>query len=387
MSPLGGDPQASPDRFPQLDGLRGCAAVAVLLFHGWMLSAWTLRASDGALINGAYRVLSLGWSGVDVFFTLSAFLLSLPFVRASQAGAPRPDPLAYLRRRIWRIGPAYWLQLLLLGVVFAAVPLAPWPLIAHALLWLNIGAEPVRPLVGVWWTLPVEFGFYLVLPVLALLLRPGRWPWLLLLVVGAWAYRFVVLQPDVPRLLQLAWANHLPGRIDQFVVGMLGAYAWVRAGLPQWLAGARRQDLLALAGLTGFALLHAVPFWLDTRAGPAPSSHPWLLGWHGIASLCLLPLLWTAAAGGSTVLAWLGRPPMRWLGTISYSLYLWHYPIMLAAREHLALLPAGHARPLLFLLCTVPVSLLVAWLSWRLVEAPAMAWARRPRAVPRPRVA
>jgi peptidoglycan/LPS O-acetylase OafA/YrhL len=76
----------------------------VVLFHGWMLSAWTLRPSDGALVNGAYRVLSLGWSGVDLFFTLSAFLLSLPFVRAAQVGQPRPDPLAYLKRRVWRIG-------------------------------------------------------------------------------------------------------------------------------------------------------------------------------------------------------------------------------------------------------------------------------------------
>jgi peptidoglycan/LPS O-acetylase OafA/YrhL len=278
-------------------------------------------------------------------------------------------------------------QLLLLAIVLTSTPLAPWPLFAHALLWLNIGSEPVRPLVGVWWTLPVEFGFYLLLPVLALLLRPRRWPWLLLVVLGAWGYRHAVMQDDVPRGLQILWANHLPGRIDQFVVGMLGAYAWVRVDLPRRLAGARRQDVLAIAGVVAFALLHAVPFWLGSRAGPGPSFHPWLLGWHGLASLCLLPLLWTAAAGGSSVLGWLGQPLMRWFGTISYSLYLWHYPIMLAAREHLALLPDGHARPLLFLLCMLPLCLLVAWLSWRLVERPALDWARRPRPQAQPRAA
>jgi peptidoglycan/LPS O-acetylase OafA/YrhL len=387
MRPLGTSVVHSSPRFPQLDGLRGCAALAVLLFHGWMLSAWTLRPSDGALINGTYRLLSLGWSGVDLFFTLSAFLLSLPFVRAAQAGQPPPDWLGYLKRRGWRILPAYWVQVLLLGVVLTATPLSPWPLVAHLLLWLNIGSEPVWPLVGVWWTLPVEFGFYLLLPALALLLRPRRWPWLLLVVAAAWAYRHQVLQGDLPRGLQLAWANHLPGRIDQFVVGMLGAYAWVHARLPQRLAGARRQDLLAITGLAGFALLHAAPFWLDTRAGPAPSFHPWLLGWHGLASLCLLPLLWVATAGGSRVMAGLGRPLMRWLGTISYSLYLWHYPIMLVAREHLALLPGSHARPFLFLLLTTPVCLLVAWLSWRVVERPALDWSRRPRTVVQPRPA
>jgi peptidoglycan/LPS O-acetylase OafA/YrhL len=387
MTPAGISSAHAPVRYPQLDGLRGCAALAVLLFHGWFLSAWTLRPSDGALLNGAYLVLSLGWSGVDVFFTLSAFLLSLPFVHALQAGQPRPDPVDYLKRRIWRIGPAFWVQLLLLGVLLTATPLSPWPLFAHALLWLNIGSEPVRPLLGVWWTLPVEFGFYLLLPVLALLLRPRCWPWLLLLVCGAWGYRYLIMQPDMPRTLQAAWANHLPGRIDQFVVGMLGAYAWVRADLSRRLGGARRQDLLAVAGLAGFALLHAVPFWLDSRAGPGPSSHPWLLGWHGLASLCLLPVLWTCAAGGGSVLGWLGRPLMRWFGMISYSLYLWHYPIMLAAREHLALLPDGHARPFLFLLCTLPLCLLVAWLSWRLVERPALDWARRPRPRVQPRPA
>ena len=381
--PLVPGERPGPLHFPQLDGLRGIAALAVLVFHGWSLSGWTLRASDGPLLVAGNRLLSLGWSGVDVFFTLSAFLLSLPFVEAARAGRPAPAPGAYYARRAWRILPAYWVQLLLLGVLFTATPLAPWPLLAHAGLWLNIGSEPVRPLVGVWWTLPVEAGFYLLLPLLALLLRPRRWPWLLLLVLAAWAYRYQVLSAGLPRGLVVAWADHLPGRIDQFVIGMLGAYAWVHAGLAQRLAARGRQELLALAGLAVLALLAALPFWLGARAGPAPSPHPGLLAWHGAVSAGLLALLWVAAAGGSRTLGWLGSRPLRFLGAISYSLYLWHYPLMLAARPHLGLLPAGPSRPFLFLLAMLPVCLVAAWLSWRLVERPAMARARRSPA-PRP---
>jgi peptidoglycan/LPS O-acetylase OafA/YrhL len=366
---------ASPGRFPALDGLRGCAALAVLLFHGWALSLWTVSSADGVLVHGFNQILSLGWAGVDVFFTLSAFLLSLPFVQAARDGRV-PDLRRYLLRRVLRIVPAYWLQFVIIALVFSATLPSLGTLIAHLGLWLNIGSAPVRPLLPVWWTLPVEFGFYLLLPGLALMLRPGRWPWLLLLVIAAPLYRQYVLQLELAPGVAAVWADHLPGRIDQFAIGMLGAYAWVHAALGFRLHQPRHTDAVAIAGLLLFVAVLAFPLTLGLRAGPWPTAHPLLLAWHGYASLGLLPLLWAGAAGKGKVLAMLATAPLRWLGRISFSLYLWHYPLMMLARPHAGLLPDGPWRPLWFNLVLLPACLLVAWLSWRLVEAPAMRWSR-----------
>jgi peptidoglycan/LPS O-acetylase OafA/YrhL len=364
-------PVAAVLRFPRLDGLRGLAALAVFVFHG----VWLTRPTPGPDQAGweyLHRVLLMGWSGVDVFFTLSAFLLSLPFVSAGIAGSP-VALRTYFARRALRILPAYWVQLLLLGGLFAAAMPTAWQWTAHALLWLNIGSEPVRPLNAVWWTLPVEAGFYLLLPLLALLLRPGRWPWLLVLVVAAWGYRYQLLHAGLPRPLQLAWVEHLPGRIDQFAIGMLGAYGFVRGELATRLQSGRAAAATAMLAAVALLLVYALPFALGRPAGPGPSTHPALIAWHGYASLALLPVLWLAAAGSGPALGWLASAPWRWLGRVSYGWYLWHLPLMLAAREHVALLPDSQWRPLLFLLLLAPPSLLLAWLSWRWIERPALA--------------
>lgn len=358
-------------RMPQLDGLRGLAALAVFAFHGWLLSAWTVSGADGALVYGATRVLSLGWSGVDVFFTLSAFLLSLPFAGAARDRLSPPLLGAYFARRAGRILPAYWVQLLLIGALLA-IPAQPDEWLRQALMLYHTGEPPLAPWVPVWWTLPVELGFYLVLPALALLFRPRRWPWLLLLVAAAWAWRFHLLATDLTPALRYALVDHLPGRIDQFAIGMLGAYAWVR--FDGRLRSRMHGEWMAALGIVAVVGLHLWPFWLGSRAGPAPSTQPWLTGWHGLMSLALLPLLWAAADGRSRLLGWLGRPAMRGLGAVSFSLYLWHYPLMLAARPWLDLLPAGPVRPFLFLLAMLGPCLAVAWLSWRLVERPGMRW-------------
>lgn len=368
---------------PELDGLRGLAALAVLAFHGWFLCNWPPTAEQ-PLWQALHGVLALGWSGVDLFFTLSAFLLSLPFVRRPAALQAHRAPALrhYYGRRALRILPAYWAQVLLLALLSPAVEVSADGLLVQLALLFNVGATPQLPWLPVWWTLPVEFGFYLLLPLLALLLRPGRWPWLLLCVAASWAYRSVVLDADVPRLLQIAWADHLPGRLDQFVLGMLGAYAWVAGGVAERLADRRVLASCAGLGLAAWAAVHAWPLLLGSAAGPGPSTEPWLLGWHGLASIALLPTLWACASGGSRLLGWLGSDPWRAVGRISFGLYLWHVPVMLLARPWaMQLLPESPWRPLLFIVAVLPACLLLAWLSWCWIEQPALARADRRRAL------
>ncbi len=94
--------------------------------------------------------------------------------------------------------------------------------LAHVFLWIN--AWPLIPAyVPTWWTLPVEFGFYLLLPWLAGCLTDRRWYWLLAGVALSLFYRHALLGFGLSRAEEVYWVDHLPGRLFQFLIGMLAA--------------------------------------------------------------------------------------------------------------------------------------------------------------------
>ena len=330
-------------------------------------------------------LMRIGWSGVDVFFTLSAFLLALPFARAAQAGVPMPAWRPYLLRRGARVLPAYWLQLaILLAAAFAGLAwglaIARWPgwesALAHAVLWLNAWPR-VEPLFAHWWTLPVEFGFYLLLPVLAQAFAPRRWPWLLVLVVLAWSWRAWCLAHRRADFAQLAWVDQLPGRIDQFAIGMLAAWAWVRYEARGLAMTPRRANALLFAGGAAFVALPAL-LLVDGRplVSASPSLHPVVLAWHGLASLPVACMLVACVAGAPWARRWLAARPLRFLGEISYSLYLWHLPLIAFVVWQSGGEVAARDFWPYFSVCLL-LSLAMAVLSWWFVERPARAWAAR----------
>ena len=373
-------------RIDSLTGLRGLAAFAVFAFHAWQLAASPDPAPGVPILGPALTwLLRMGWSGVDIFFTMSAFLLALPYARAAMQGRPAPEWRNYLLRRAVRILPAYWVQLaiLLAGALAClawGLSIPPWRgwdvALAQVVLWFN--AWPlIPPLLGHWWTLPVEFGFYLLLPLFARAFAPRRWPWLLGLVVLAWAWRVGwQLQPRVDASNRI-WINHLPGRIDQFAIGMLAAWAWLRFEASGRFLAPRRADALLLAGLLGFLAMPAL-LLLDGRPAvmQSLSLHPVVVAWHSLASVAVCGILVACVAGAPLAARVLAARPVHWLGNISYSLYLWHLPlIMFVAWQSGGKLAAHDFWPF-FSVCLI-LSLAVATLSWRFVERPAQAWAAR----------
>jgi len=366
--------------WPALTGLRGLAALGVVLLHAHMLAGHPpdVPAPLAYLFN-------MGWSGVDVFFTLSAFLLTLPFVEAQERGAVEPSLRAYWRHRAWRILPAYWTQVaILLALAFAGITAASlWDrpdaasVLRTALFLYNL-APGYGAAVPTWWTLPVEIGFYLLLPVFARLLRPGRWGWLLLAIAASLAWRWWVCSAGLGRELEVYWGDQLPGRLHQFVVGMLAAWLLVRqrARLAAWTP--RQRELLGAAAVVLFMALPALGLPFEGRPySGAPTAHPFLLAWHLYASVVVVVLLLALASGPSRLARVFGADWLRAIGLVSYSLYLWHYPVMTLLRENLG----GHDRvqsaftPFLFQ--AVLFSLLVAAASWWLVERPAQLRGRR----------
>ena len=105
---------------PALTGLRGFAALWVLLYHIWAMSGGPpLRIPGVGFMQGS-NLLSVGWAGVDLFFCLSAFLLVMPFALWRYGSATRPSTGRYLLRRVLRIYPAYPFQLAILLYAAAA---------------------------------------------------------------------------------------------------------------------------------------------------------------------------------------------------------------------------------------------------------------------------
>jgi peptidoglycan/LPS O-acetylase OafA/YrhL len=323
---------AAAAELPALTGLRGFAAVWVLLYHAWVDAGPRLMTlGSGAFALDFTPLFSCGWAGVDVFFTLSAFLLSLPFASWQLGLAPRPSLRTFWLRRVLRIFPAWYTQVAVLLILAGVFAIGTWPstgqLIGNLLLYFNFGTHGVVPLNAVTYTLPIEFCFYLVLPLLAFALRP-RWWWLLALfaIVETQLYRHLmfadVAQADVP--LRVIVLEQLPGRLDQFVFGMLAAYAYCRAAMLQRLPSPRSCDLLLLLGMLVVALM-CVLIHFDTRYWDGSRL---LFVWHGIVGAAVALMLYACAAGSRIARALFANRVLHYLGVISFGLYLWHYPLI-----------------------------------------------------------
>ena len=360
-------------RWQALTGLRGLAAAMVLLFHCYVLAGSPAQVSAPLAWLAA-----IGWSGVDVFFTLSAFLLAIPFLRAQAAGEAAPLLRDYFRHRAWRILPAYWVQVAILFVLaLGGSAAAGWSSPDAASLAVNslflYDLLPGRfPPVSSWWTLPVELGFYLLLPWCVRLLRPGRWPWLLLAIVASLAFRAWILRLGLPRAQEIDWSEHLPGRLHQFALGLFAAWIllrWRRL-FAAWSPGQR--DAVAALALLAFLALPAWALPYTGRPFNGATSPQWpLLCWHLFSGALVGLLLVVLCAGASLLGRAFASSGLRGLGTISYSLYLWHVPVLLAVRESMGGYAVAKADFWTFAFSGVLFSLLVAGASWWLVERPA----------------
>ena len=360
---------------PVLDTFRGLAAVGILLYHCWLLSG------EPALGGGPARdVLSAGFLAVTLFFVLSGFVLFLPVARR---GGDFGSVGAYARRRAARVVPAYYAVLALCLLCYPLLTTGPmagrvtWEsLLAHGLLVqqearllpgysgaLGFGVDPVV------WTLSLEALFYLVLPLVA-----GwfwRWTWQAVLlavavgVAGRLALGEVAGAPQESVLLS-SFALHL----TDFAAGMAAALLFVR-----W----RAAPAVALAGgivCAGLALA------LVAAAGGADAGVVRDAVRGDALLMAVLPLLFGGALLGvalapERVRGALSWAPLRWVGTVSYGVFLVHYPLLLFARTTLDFEHDGSRAAFLALTAfAVPASLLVGWLSWLAVERPARNWAR-----------
>ena len=334
---------------PDIDGLRALAVISVILFHNG------IPGFDG------------GYVGVDVFFVISGYLITQLLEESRDESAPRRLATFYVRR-MRRILPALLAtclvtaivaialftpdQLVNVGKFLAATPV----MLSNVATWTrgDYFAPGVRQLpLSHLWSISVEEQFYLVYPLLLIAITRYRLPYrrLMLLVFASVSLALCV------------WASHrapeanyvfAPTRAWELLLGGMLTIG----GVPR-IGNRIAAEGLAVAGLLGIAI--AVHFYTSAIRYPGTAA--------------MLPCMATAAllATGSgprpalvnRMLSW---PPLVFVGLISYSLYLWHQPLLVFANYYYIapLRPAATAALLV-------ATLLVATASWRFIERPVRA--------------
>lgn len=360
-----------------LSGLRGWAAFWVLLYHGWVFAEKPLLLLDtGCISLHLTPLVSMGIAGVTIFFVLSGFLIGLPFAEWQAGLRQRPELGRYLFHRVARVFPAYYVQLAILLLVAYIVSGQTYitdasTFIRYLLMLFVPPPMGVTPINLVWWTLPIEFSFYLVLPALAFMLRPSRWWWLLAVSLGAmwgWRYLLITWLGDEPIPLRVYASYQLPGVFDMFGLGMLASLLHVnRDRVPGWLMPRANFSRLAVLGCL---LIVVAGYWLFDERQYYWANNPIFYLWTPALSMGTAAII-LAAARGSRFTEWLfGNRVMVFAGLVSYSVYLWHVPVMdWLTRAHLAQGASRYHFPML-LLVTIPLIYLIATVSYILVERP-----------------
>ncbi len=371
-------------RIATIDGLRGIAIAAVVWFHLWQIS-WTPATIPYTAIS-LQPVAEAGFLGVALFFFISGFVLMLPYAQAHLAGTPRPTLRHFFGRRFLKIVPSYALAIAImigLGVqTYATFADGAKDVAFHVLFIHDWFAATNASIDGVMWSLGVEIQFYVLFPllVLAFVRRPLLTALALFAIANAWR-TWCMLSNHFYYEQRLA---QLPGYIDFFAAGMLGAFAYVAIATHRPQLAQRRWAFTALSAAGFVALWLLVTNCYDHR-----SDHEWPQLWSvewrsAVALACFAAGLGSlfAVRGFQLVLANRG---LLFLAAISYNLYLWHQPIARALVQH-HLPPYATADPhgdprwqLVYWLVAVPAAVAVSALITYGIEQPVLRWGKRRR--------
>src|SRR5690349_17563882 len=342
--------RTSRPRLHALDGLRGLAALTVVVLHVWMYTDanWP-RPGRTDLLDRAIGELRIA---VVLFFVLSGFLLASPWVRGKV-----PSLGAYALRRFARIAPAYWAAVL--GSVLLIhdsghgrdIDLHDLP--KFMLFVANVFPETRNQLDPPLWSLHIEVSFYVVLPLIGLALLRAKRQWLVcfaLILAGlAWTTAGAIhaWPPEA------TWT--LPSYLGAFAAGILAATVKPKEDLAPFK--------LALVVFGGTAAVVANATWHSAGGTGVPG--------HAVgdlpAALGFAAIVWGIAARPGRLLS---SAPLRVLGTLSFGIYLWHMPVLYALQLHdrfpVRFLPA--------VAWVLPLTFALAIASWFVIEKPAIAW-------------
>lgn len=340
-----------------LDGLRGLAALYVVLFHCWL---YTFPGYPNSSAPRVLDVLMFGRLAVVFFLVLSGFSLA---ISPARHGWRSGGVAQFLRRRAWRILPPYWAALAMsLVVSLYVVPASHYgppdgsSILVYGLVLQDVFFAPTPN--GAFWSIGVEAELYLLFPLVLLVRRR----------FSAAAAVACVTLPVIVRGLLATGANPVEGDnwlaphlAPVFVAGVVGAGVVVASErvrrLPWgWFAVLAALPVVVVGVVQGSVWTVNHYFWVDLAIAPA------------------MTMLIAAVATGQPafLVRLLTARPLQILGDASYSLYLIHLPIVLVVIRRVAphFVAPGMPTFCFTLLLGLPVSVLTAWLFSRIFELP-----------------
>jgi peptidoglycan/LPS O-acetylase OafA/YrhL len=365
--------QSAKNTIAVLDGVRACAILFVIIFHINRTTGDNLWSrTDNPL---ATSVSTAGGTGVTLFFVLSGFLLFMPYAKALLFKTRWPLARVYYLRRVLRIVPGYYISLFLIILLFQPAYLHPdhfKDLALFLTFYMDSSQSTFRQINGPFWTLATEWQFYMILPLLALAfaLVVKRVPMqrrlqavtLCLMSLILWGLfvrccGFYYTQNPmetflVPRSVLnviLFFSFGITGKYtEDFAVGMFVSLCYIYTQHPssgeKLNTMARRLSLWLWRG--GIIILVFSAVWHFNH-----EMHGWpflngLYPYYDWLSEMVLAVGYGACIaailfGHAALKRPFEWPLLRWIGLISYSLYIWHLPLIIVFRDHV--LPNIHS--------------------------------------------
>jgi len=363
-------PQGVFPNMPTVDGLRGIAILLVLWYHApflfRQLPEFSAQQSPWGMLGLFWRMSLGGWIGVDLFFVISGFLITLILIRVKEEAG---SLLAFWGRRALRILPLAVLYLVALFVLVRLgdpLKLLPrfdaWPWYAFYLGNIHIAIYGWQPLaVMILWSLAIEEQFYLVWPFLVRTCNVRQVLW--------WSIGIIVISPLI-RALTLSAADYPATyvftfcRLDSLAAGAVVAVLYSSRG---W-----REQIMALCRRLTTPALAVILITLLVPFSPSmPQTRPWLFSVFGYSSLAVSFAILLAASLGTQgpIKVLLTSRILTFLGKRCYGLYLWHVLASWLAIVALQQWRIGFYAHVLIWLATL---LLMASGSWLLFEEPVL---------------
>jgi peptidoglycan/LPS O-acetylase OafA/YrhL len=353
--------QAGERRLARVESLRAFAALGVCAAHAW---GQAYHHGPGTTEHVWGRLIYGGGFGVFFFFTLSGYLLFWPFARHYWGGGARIDVKRYAINRFVRIMPLYWTVVIVLLLLqeHGGTGEQWW---RFMLLMENFSKTTIGQVDGALWSLVVEVHFYVLLPLIGVVLarlsqRNRQQAVVLLAAAGAFSLLLWIDKVSTVEHPQKIWYHNFPATFFFFVPGMLLAFVRLR------LEEKRSAWLSSPLGHSGLWLAASAGLWLvvfyDFAYLPVGTVASFLA-----LGACVLPLR------ESPLRQALDWRPLAAVGVVSYSLYVWHTRV----QENLIKWGPFPDTTLGIMAITVPLSIVAAFLSYRVIEAPFLRLRRR----------
>lgn len=370
---------------PGMNGLRALAALGVFFVHFNQMAVldYTLGPFDLALF------MANGNHGVSLFFSLSGFLLSLPFWRSFFTDRPYPSLWSYYLRRVARVIPAYYflLTLLILWGNLWKMPGTRFDMMAHYLMVFNFTEFTIFSINPPFWSIAVELQFYLVLPFIISGLKicngKCRLPWTISFLILTFCGTQWMLIEQVDKVVAwpfnpwLTWIrpygavlNHsLVATMPHFLLGVAAGALFFSQGRYYSILTCRSEYLFWCS--TAFTVLFLSTGWADAiELSFVPYGFP-------VLPLLIVMMIITVPHTRIAINI-LDHPILKKMGSISYGIYLYHYPVLVFVEWRMRQKGYDVAEDWIFFGCVgFAATVMVAALSNYLIEQPCLRLVRR----------